>query len=153
MVVLLQNFLCYISSHFLELNQGNRCQLITKSPLPNWTEPAVLVAEVAKQHDVFARAITFGVFASTLVRFCLDKVSRKLLEYLNEDLPRLALVSPAALRPKSAIYTSIKATRRASSPQQYGSSRGHISRIQWRWSRKLVSIFAPSTLRCRKQFK
>ena len=44
--------------------RGNKYQLMTKSRLPDGTEPAVFVPEVAKQHNVFAGAIAFGVLVS-----------------------------------------------------------------------------------------
>ena len=46
----------------LQLGEQVR-QLMTKSRLRDGTEPAVFVLEVAKQHDVFAGAIAFGVLA------------------------------------------------------------------------------------------
>ena len=54
--------------------------------------PGCLITDVAKQHDVCACIITFGVFASSRASFWLDKLSRKLLECFIEDFPKLALV-------------------------------------------------------------
>ena len=65
---------------------------MTKSCLQDRTEPAVFVPEVAKQHDVFAGAIAFGVLVSARASFWLNKKIRKLLESFHEDLPKPALV-------------------------------------------------------------
>ena len=62
---------------------------MTKSRLQDETEVAVFVTVVAKQRDVFAIAITFGVFASSRASFWLDEISRKYLESFNEDLPKV----------------------------------------------------------------
>ena len=48
---------------------GNKYQLMAKSNLLDGTEPAVFVPEVAKQHDVFACAIAFGVLVSARASF------------------------------------------------------------------------------------
>ena len=40
---------------------GEMYQLMTKSHLRDGTEPAVFFPEVAMQHDVFSRAVAFGV--------------------------------------------------------------------------------------------
>ena len=45
-------------------SRGNKCQLMAQSLLRLVTEPAVFVAEVAKQHEVFARAINYRVLVS-----------------------------------------------------------------------------------------
>ena len=50
-------------------SRGNKYQLMTKSLLRDGTEPAVFVPEVAKQHDVFAGAIAFGVLVSARASF------------------------------------------------------------------------------------
>ena len=39
------------------ISPGNKSQLMARSLLREVTEPAVFVLEVAKQHDVFVRAI------------------------------------------------------------------------------------------------
>ena len=46
------------------------------------------VPEVAKQHDVFAGAIAFGVLVSARASFWLDKKVRKLFECFHKDLPK-----------------------------------------------------------------
>ena len=55
---------------------------MAKSRLRDGTEPAVFVPEVAKQHDVLAGVIAFGVLEIVLViagaSFRLDKKIRKL---------------------------------------------------------------------------
>ena len=50
--------------------------------------------EVAKQHDVFAGAIAFGVLVSARASFWLDKKIRKLFECFHEDLPKPTHVPP-----------------------------------------------------------
>ena len=45
------------------------CQLMARSLLREVTEPAVFVPEVAKQHDVFVRAIASGVLVSARASF------------------------------------------------------------------------------------
>ncbi len=40
-----------------EFSRGNKCQLMATPLLRKVTAPAVFVPEVAKQHDVFVRAI------------------------------------------------------------------------------------------------
>ena len=52
-------YLYYSRNLQLYYSRGNKYQLMGKSRLRNGTEPAVFVPEVAKQHDVFARAIAF----------------------------------------------------------------------------------------------
>ena len=56
--------------HPLLSSRGNKYHLMTKSRLRVGTEPAVFVPEVAKQHDVFASAIPFGVLVSVRASFC-----------------------------------------------------------------------------------
>ena len=54
------------------VNSGREIQsgeLMVKSRLRDWTEPAVFVPEVAKQHHVFAGAISFGVLVSARASF------------------------------------------------------------------------------------
>ena len=75
---------------------GNKCQLMARSLLREVTEPAVFVSEVAKQHDVFVRAIASRVFVSARTSFCLDATTRKLFECFNDDLPKLTQVPPTA---------------------------------------------------------
>ena len=48
--------------------------------------------KVAKQHDVFVRAIASGVLMCARASFWLDEIIRKLFECFNEELPKLALV-------------------------------------------------------------
>ena len=79
-------------------SRGNKYQLMTKSRPRDGTEPAVFVREVAKQHDVFAGAITSGVLVSARASFWLDKKIRKLFKYFNEDLPKPALVPTTGWR-------------------------------------------------------
>lgn len=55
----------------------------------------MLIPEIAKQHEVFACTITFGVLMSSHVSFwlyVLYKVGQNLFEYFNETLPKLALI-------------------------------------------------------------
>ena len=63
-------------------------KLTAKSRLRDGTEPTVFVPEVAKQHDVLAGAIAFGVLVSARASFLLDKKIRKLFESFHEDLPK-----------------------------------------------------------------
>ena len=62
-----------------------------------WTEPAVFVPEVTKQHDVFAGAIALVVHVSVRANFWLDKKIPKLFECFHEDLPKPTLVPPTDL--------------------------------------------------------
>ena len=68
---------------------------MARSLLRKVPEPAVFVPEVAKQHDVFVRAIASGGFRSTVV--LVDEIVRKLFECFNEDLPMLARVPPTVM--------------------------------------------------------
>ena len=81
-----------------------------KSRLRDATEAMEFDPEVAKQHDVFALAITFGVFASS--RASLDKVSRKLLECFNKE--NLAFVPPTDYATLPPMKTSIQLSARLS---------------------------------------
>ena len=65
---------------------------MTKSRLQDWTEPAVFVPEVAKQHDLFAGAIVFGCTSACSPTF-FDWIIT--VKCFNEDLLNLALVPPA----------------------------------------------------------
>ena len=47
-----------------EQSEGHKWQLMTKISLPRQELSPQFIPEVARQHDVFARAITFDVFAS-----------------------------------------------------------------------------------------
>ena len=67
---------------------------MAKSCLQDGTKPAALLPDVAKQHDVLPHAITFCVFVSSLISFLLGKISQKLFECFNKDLPKLALADP-----------------------------------------------------------
>ena len=49
---------------------------MAKSRLQDRTEPAVFFPEVAKQHDIFAGVIAFGVLMSAFASFWLDKKIR-----------------------------------------------------------------------------
>ena len=49
--------------------RGYKCQLMARSLFREVTEPAVFVPEVAKQHDVFVRAIASGVLVSGRTSF------------------------------------------------------------------------------------
>lgn len=76
---------------------SNGCQLMTFC-LREWTEPAVFAAvEVAKRHDDSVRVIAFWVLVSAHASFWLDEIIRKLIECLNEDLPKSKLVFPSGL--------------------------------------------------------
>ena len=73
----------------------------TKSRLQDGTEPVVFVPEVAKQRDVFVRAIAFGALVSARARVWLDEITRKLVEHLNEDFqtePELVLSTEFSVR-------------------------------------------------------
>ena len=59
-------------------------ELMAKSRLPDETEPAVFLPEVAKQHDIFAGAIAFGVLVNARVSIWLDKKIVKLLEFFKK---------------------------------------------------------------------
>ena len=78
-------------------SRGNKYQLIEKSSLWDGTEAAVVVPEVAKQHDISlfilcsAVVIDFRVLVSARASFWLDKNIRKLFESFHEDLPKPAL--------------------------------------------------------------
>ncbi len=74
--------------------RGNKRQLMATSLLREVTEPAIFVPDVAKQHDVFVRAIAFGVLVSARTGFWLDEIIRNLFERFNEDLPKPALIPP-----------------------------------------------------------
>ena len=50
-------------------SRGKKYQLMMKSRLRDGTELAVFPPEVAMQHDVFARAIAFGVLVSACASF------------------------------------------------------------------------------------
>ena len=66
---------------------------MVQSPLREVTEPAVLIPEVAKQHDVFVHAIAYRVPVSLRASFGLE-IIRKLFGCFNKDLSELALVPP-----------------------------------------------------------
>ena len=87
-------------------SRGNKYQLIVKSRLRDGTEPAVSVAEVAKQQDVFSGAIAFGVLTSAHASFWLDKKIWKLFECFHKDLPKPALVPPTDCTCSSFTYHS-----------------------------------------------
>ncbi len=63
-----------------DYSRGNKCQLMATSLRREVTEPAVVVPEVAKQHDVFVRAIAFGVLVSARASFCSDEIIRKFMK-------------------------------------------------------------------------
>ena len=77
---------------------------MARSLLREVIEPAVFVPEVAKQHEVFGRAIDHGVLVSARASFRLDEIIRKLFECFNEDLPNLALV------PSTVLYQGNRTT-------------------------------------------
>ena len=80
---------------------GNKYHLTTI------TEPAVFVPEVARQPDEFVRAIAFAVLVSARACFWLDEITRKLVEWLNEDFsnPELA---PTTVQGKKQFFTNVK---------------------------------------------
>ena len=59
----------------------------------------------ALRHDVFARAITFGVFEGSRASLEVDTTSWKILECFNKDLSKLSLVLQLIYvhRPRSMI--------------------------------------------------
>ena len=54
-------------------SRGKKYQLMKKSHPHDGTEQTIFVPEVAKQHDVFASAITFGFSAASRAIVFLDK--------------------------------------------------------------------------------
>ncbi len=89
------------------ISRGNKCQLMATSLLREVTEPAVFVPEFAKQHDVFARAIAFGVLVSPRASFWLDEIIRKFFQCLYKDLPTLALTPPTVIMVAHSCFYSI----------------------------------------------
>ena len=56
----------------ITFQSGGQVPVDDETRLRDGTEPAVFVAEVSKQHDVFAGAIAFGVLVSARASFWLD---------------------------------------------------------------------------------
>ena len=97
-------------SHFLALHCVSLLRIISREISARQTrstparavvrnKAAVFVPEVAKQHDVFAGAIAFGVFVSARASFWLDKKISEILRllpvnFLHENLPKPAFVPP-----------------------------------------------------------
>ena len=90
------------------LIKASKCQLMTSSRLRQLTEPAVLVPEVAKQHDECVRAIAFRVVVSARDSFWLDEVTRELVGCFDEGLskPEREARLPQALRTFAADTTA-----------------------------------------------